>query len=340
MSEELNAAIAEVSAEASKELETKEKPEATPEVTPETTPETTPEATPEAKPEDKPEETPEAKPEEKPKEEPEEPEEDETTIDLSTDLLKAINDNPETLGVVYKKMQAGLTKGFQAQADERKLAKIARWMQENPDAALDELAKIRGRTLASRDGEPALPAKDPETTELVDDLTKEWEKQLGPKASNLLKPLIEKTVEAVTERLIESKVKPVQDETRILSDAATASGIKAAVKSFGSVKEQSGLPWSNEIAKGMGDAMTIIHPTDEATSDQYLDVLYNDITTKLNRTTSRRSELRRLKEARDTTEPSTSVRPTSAATSSITADMNDNDAVAAAVAMAQRDMAT
>ncbi len=337
MSEELNAAIAEVSAAAQTELS-----DAEPEVTSEST--TEPTSEPEVKTEEttteeteaevtEPEKTEEPDKAAEPAEEPDEPE-GEDTLGLSTDTLKAINDNPE-LSAVYKKMQAGQTKAFQENAEDRKLAKVARWMRENPDDALDELARLRGRTL---DGQAPEKPKDPDVAEVTDELGKKWEEKLGPKASAILKPLIEETIERVSSRLLETKIKPVQDEAKILTDAATATGIKSAVTAFGLSKQQDGLDWSTEIAKGMGDAMTFIHPTDEATSDQYLDVLYNHATTGINRTASRRTELRRLKAAKAEAEPTTTVRPKSPGVARITADMNDNDSVAAAVAMAQKEI--
>ena len=145
MSEELNAAIASASAEAKEEVETVV--ETTEEPVVEAKVETSETEVVEEKTEEKVETKTEEEVEEKPEIEATKEEEEFLAAELSAADLKEINDDPKSLKA-YKKMQAGLTKAFQGIAGLKKDAATADWIRQNPDAALEEMAKLRGRKLA------------------------------------------------------------------------------------------------------------------------------------------------------------------------------------------------
>jgi len=349
MTEELNEAIAAVSKEASAELDaggeeevvsTEEKVEAKAEEKVDETPET-PAAT------DTPERSDDGRFVAKPDEATEEvPKEEETTeeepLGLSPELLQRINESPDALEV-YKSMQSGFTKKTQELAEQRKSnqekADIADWIRANPDAALEELARIQKRSLVKA-GSPETKSEPPVSQEVVvDELTKTWEKKLGPEASSILKPLIEETAAAVTANLIKTQIDPLRERTDALDSAKNAAGIESRIKSFGASKTEGGQDWNQEISDEMARSMEHIDAGPNATFDQYMDSLYGSVMYQRGRTTLKKSEIKRLKKAKSTAEPSTTVRTTTPAASLITGEMTERDAIRAATEAAIRENA-
>jgi len=304
MSDELNAAIASASADAAKEVETGE-PVAEPVAEPEVKADA-------AEPETKPEPEPKAEPEEEP-------------LNLSAADLELINKSPE-LQKAYKSMQRGLTKKTQALAESRKnleeRAKVADWIQSDPDAAVETLARMRGKTFAQ--------AKADAVDKVVDGLEAEWIQKVGPGATAVLRPLFENTAR----ELFKNVVEPLKQQTEFLSRAAAERGIAASVAQFGAERAEAGEEWNEEIQAEMAKVMAKVEPGDEANIQEYLGTLYDAVSARRNRARGVKTQLDRLKAAQRDTEPTTTTRPSPKAEERITDDMNDNTAIAMAVKQA------
>jgi predicted nucleic acid-binding Zn ribbon protein len=334
--EDLNAAIASVASEATEELggipvPDNPAPEPEPVVA-------TPEPEPAADPEPTPEPTPEPDPASEPEPEPADPDVDEP-LRLTAEQLKVINDNPDTLGVAHKLMQSGLTKRFQEVANERTAQKdaidTAYWIRDNPELALEDLAKRTGRTLIPKDG----VVDEPGRSESTDETVKAWAEKIGPKSAELLKPLVEDLVKSITSDLVSNQIAPLQASDQARTEATAAANIDATTRSFHADIMAKKLPWSSEIEKGMAEKITQLNPAPGTSLNDYLTTIYNDVSYRANALNGRRAEVARLKAARNSAEPVKPIRPVTSAKARITSDMTDDQAFAAAVAEAEAEAA-
>lgn len=254
---------------------------------------------------------------------------------LSPELLKEINDDPK-LQSAYKGMQSGFTKRMQGLSqhgkDDQEALDAAYWIRANPEEALTQLATRLGKTISGAQVE------EKPSDSLTDDLTKKWEKEIGPEAAKILKPIIDQTIQEATVRLVKDQVAPLRERTDALTQAADVRGIESATKSFGLKIKETGREWTEEISNAMADAMNSIQPATDASFEDFMTVLYNDVQYRAGRTASKRTELKRLQTARETAEPSTTVRTAKAGAPLITNEMTDNEAIKRAVEFAERQL--
>jgi len=263
-------------------------------------------------------------------------EEDEEPLVASAEDLKLINENPQLLKV-YKSMQRGLTKKAQAMAEARKgfdtertthqeRMQLLDWIQNDPDGALEHLAKIRGKTVAEIKRETGDP--------VVDSISQEWEKSMGKDATNLLRPLVEK----VAKHIFDTNVAPLRQETQQLIQSARQSGLAAHTREFGAAVVERGEEWSDEIQAEMAALVPKLQPGEDVSLQEYLSEVYDSVMAKRARKAGLKRELKRLRETRETVEPTNAARPDPKAETQITSKMSEKDAIAAAVRMAKESL--
>ena len=311
-------------------------PDPTPDPTPE--PDPKPEVTPDPKPDpdpdtDPPTEEPKADAEQDPKED-----ELEDALDLSPETLSKINESPE-LQAVYRSMQGGLTKKFQAVAESAKTNEknlnLVEWIRQNPLAARDELNDVIKKQGLDTTPEPTPAATD----DAVDDITKRWTEQLGPNTNKILRPVIEDTIKYITENMLKDQLDPIKERLEADSKAATERGFSSAVDSFGAQLVTDGKEWTTEIANEMAELLQGIEPAKGTSLDSLLGTGYSSVMYARHQKNTKRAELKRLRDAKANSEPNSPVRPDPPASTKITPSMADDAAFAAAVEQAERELA-
>lgn len=336
MSEELEQAIAAASKEAEAEVSSGEKVSEPTEAEVETSPAEEPEKeeVKEAKPSRERDESGKFKPKAK-----EEETEEEEPLGLSAEELAEIQAN-EKLLKTYKSMQRGLTKKTTSLSEKAKQlearAKVADWIESDPDKAVRALAAARGLTIAEAKQE----IKDERKEQVADALESEWNKAFGEEgkaAANILRPLFEKTAEKVLKQIIEAEVAPLRQQTAELTQAATARGISAATQEFGARVTEEGGEWNEDVKLEMANLMDTIEPGENTPIDEYLSQLYKIVSYERGRKSAAKEQLKRIRAAKAETEPVSTVRPGKTSAQKITSDMSEKDAIALAVAMAEKE---
>jgi hypothetical protein len=314
MSEDM---FSEATEEARKEMGIAEEPPKE-EVAPETAPEEKTEAVEQ-----------EAAPAEEPTPEPEKPEE--ADLSLSAEQLDAINKD-ENLRAAYKSMQRGLTKKSQEFADERKAhadkIALANFLEKDPEAALQILAEKAGRKLAPTE---------PETTreEAVDTLLSEWTEafQGNEEAAKQFYPLLKKTIES----MYDTKIQPVVQNQEAIQAEAAQRAIATEINKFGSEVVAKGQQFDTVIQNEMSEMMTNLQPSEGVPLPQYLDSLYSAVMFKRFQASNTKAALQRLRAAETETEPTSVTRTTPTTPKGISSDMTEDEAIAAAVELAELD---
>lgn len=270
-----------------------------------------------------------------------EPEDDEPLVPSAADL-EAINANPQLLKV-YKSMQRGLTQKTTKLATERKAlaerAKVADWIQSNPDNAIRALAQARGLTIAEAKAEVKAAQED-----VADALGAKFEKALGKDAAAILRPLIEETAAAIAQK----QMSPIAERAEALSKAAAERGLAAAVREFESTVIARGEDFPDDVQEEMAALMNTVAPAEhedengnivQASVDEYLSALHDMVMMRRSRKGAIQAQLKRLKETKAAgTEPSTTGAKPAADEDTVPLGLSDNDAVARAVAIAERKM--
>jgi hypothetical protein len=266
----------------------------------------------------------------------EEAPEEEEPLGLSAEQLALINQNPE-LQAAYKSMQAGLTKKFQEAAEVRKTSEkatqVAEWIEKDPDAAIKALAEARGIKLQQ---EPAKTVEEAKAIESADELTQKWAKALGSEeAANVFKPLLEEHMKSFVEQFMT----PLQQQQEQLQQQAQARGIASAISEFEAAVTARGEAMDQDIKTAMSEKMKALQPSDDATIDQYLGELYNAVMYDRYRTGQVQKELKRLQKSKASSEPTrAAVAAPKAAPNKITVDMSEDDALKAALALAEAEL--
>jgi hypothetical protein len=293
------------------------------------TPDPKPEPTPEPPKEDAAPPKEEPTPEPEKKVEPEPPEEED--LELSAEQLEAINADPK-LRAVYKSVQRGLTKKAQTLAEKTKAldekAKLADWIEENPDKALEIMAEKRGRRLA--------PTEDQDKkAEVVDELMGEWTKAFNgnEEAAKTFYPLLRRTIESAYEKQAEPLL-AAQAKQAAENDQRT---VAANISQFATSIKEKGQPYDDDIAVEMANSMQTLQPAKDIDFQDYLQSLYNDAMYRRVQATNTKAALERLRKAESDTEPVSTTRPAEPGKLAITTDMSENDAIAAAVALAEQE---
>lgn len=338
MSDELNEAIAAVSAEAEKELAG--------------TPEEAPAAEPEKEAAPAEEETPaeEAAPETEPapeeKAEPKEDEED-NTLNLTAEDLAAINEDPRLLRA-YKSMQRGLTKKATSLAEERKQleerAAIASWVQNDPEGAVRAIAAARGIKLAE---DATKQEKADAKAEVADALEDEWVKAFGEEgkaAASILRPLIEKTADSMFQSRYKAEVEPLREQVEALNNAARERFTASTISEFSAKVVAEGGEWDQEISDKMAELVNRMEPKRDENGNiavpmgDYLSDIYKIAAYDRSRDASAKEQLARIKRNKESVEPTTTVRPGKSEPTVIDGSMSEKEAVEAATAAAMRQM--
>lgn len=293
----------------------------------------------EAQPDEEEEEKAAAEEEPKAEEKPEEEEEDENPFALSAEQLKQINES-ELLSQAYKSMQRGLTKKTQGLSQQVKgneqALQLVEWIKENPDAAVEQMAQMRGYVLSKKDAGQAKQSEVQEAaSDAVDALMEKYSQQLGPESTKLLLPMMQEVARTVAEQALA----PVAQQTQFLDQAAKQRGISAAVHEFGSYIKEQGEDWNDNIQEKMAVMMDRVTPGDNTTIQDYLFTVYNAVTAEETRQKAVKSQLARLKKAQAEAEPNRSMRPAPKQERHVTVDMDERDAIALAVELAEREAA-
>ena len=283
-------------------------------------------------------ETPEAEPEAEPAAEAEtaeEQEDDPLAEHLTAQDLEAINSNPE-LQKAYKSMQRGLTKkATELSARSKDLetkAGVADWVQNNPRKALEILAASEGIKLPD-----AIEARAEETaiSDTVSAVMAKWEKQLGPEAANLLGPLVRETAETIAANLVRQQLGPLQQKFESRERESGINTLRTAVSTFGAAVQERGDEWNDAIVQEMADEMNVVSPAEGTNTAQFLDAIYDRVLMRHSRAEAKRTQLKRLRAAKTSAEPTTTVRPSTEEDEEITDEMSDRDAIRIAVRRAQ-----
>jgi hypothetical protein len=315
---------------------------------PDPKPEPEPEPTPEPDKKDDPEPEPDKKEEEPDKKDEPEPEDDDDDepLGLTAEELEAVNSD-EKLVRVYKSMQRGLTKKSQSYAEKAKeleeSAKIAQWIDEHPEKAYEAIGKHLGKSTE--------PAKDPiekkeekqavDTT--VDEIMERAKKHLGEgeqaeKAAKILGPLVQEISELVAKNIVTQQIAPIKEDVDSQNAKARENVVRTEIEKFGAAVQSRGDDWSEEIVTEMADQMDITPPNPNGDPQEYFGALYDRVMMVRSRSSSKREQLRRLKEAKKTSEPSNALRPQKEEPTEITGDTPDNDAFAIAVRQAEAEL--
>jgi hypothetical protein len=267
---------------------------------------------------------------------PDEP--DPETFGATADELEAINNDPRLLKV-YKSLQRGFTKKTTEISNERKelrsKAEVADWIRSDPDKAIRALAQARGITIAEAKQEARA-----EVTDQLDELTSQWTKTFGPEVARAMRPVIEATAAAQAKALIEAQLGPVAAATRSLTEAATDRGLSAAIREFGATVSERGEDWDDDVQADMAAVMGRVAPgVDENGQpipvDEYLDNVHGIVMAQRARKDSLKTQIQRLKAARESEPNSASVSTPERPGDRVTVDMDDNQAVALAVKLAR-----
>ena len=256
--------------------------------------------------------------------------EDEGFFNPTAEELAAIEANPE-LQKVYKAMQRGLTKKSTELKQTRKTleerAKVADWIEQDPEAVARIIAETRGLKLSKADVAEV-------KTEAVDTIEKEWAEKVGPEAAKLLRPLIEKTVSGV----LRQEVEPMKAQLAEVNRAAQERGIAAAVQGFESTIKNEGEDWDDDIQAEMAARIGRLEPGKDVTIDQYLRDIYDGVLTQRLRLAKAQGARDRLRRIREEQEPVTATHTPPAEKKRVTIDMKDKDAIALAVQQARQEM--
>jgi hypothetical protein len=288
-----------------------------------------PAAEPAPAPEPAKEETPAETPApETPVEEPKAEEPKEEDLGLSAEQLEAIEKNPELLAV-YKSMQRGLTKKSQTYSETIKSyeekAKLADFIESNPEKALEILAEKAGRSLA-----PQEPPK-PESDDPTEKLAQLWKEALGPEAGEKFFPLLKQSFET----LHQQNIAPVMQTQEQLQMAAQERAVAASVAQFQANVRERGGAYDDDIQADMAKAMARLQPAEGSDMQEYLGALYNTVMYDRYVQGNTRAALERLQRAKNETEPTVSARTPEEAPRGITADMTEKEAMEEAVALAE-----
>jgi len=276
--------------------------------------------------------------EEKPEEKTEETTEEENELNLSADDLKLINDDPKLLKA-YKSMQRGLTQKTTGLADTRKQheenTKMIEYIRANPDAAVEEMARTRGYIITKKSGEDAAKADVAEaTSDTIDALMEKYSKDLGPESAKLLLPMMKEVAQTIATQAIN----PIAQQQQFLDRSAKERGISAAVHEFGAAVKEQGEDWSEDIQTQMSEMMDRVVPGEQTNIQDYLGTLYDAVTAKTARATAVKTQLTRLRKAKDEAEPTHAVRPAPKTAETITSDMSERDAIAMATRQAEEEV--
>ena len=274
----------------------------------------------------------EEKAEEKPTEEKPATEEEPEDFGLSAEQLEKLTSTDEGRAL-YKSMQRGFTKKTQALAEKSKSIdgdkSLVEFINKDPEKALEILAERTGRKVIK-----------PETAEIktkedvVDELMEKWTKALGnDEAAKAFLPLLRETIETEAGK----KISPVLQTQEEIQKAAEAQQVAAAVAQFGANRTEKGQEWTDDVQAEMAVKMSKMQPGEDTPIGEYLDSLYSAVMWDRAQSGKTKAALKRLQDAQET-EPVGGSRPTETTAPSITKDMKIDDAIEAAVALAQQEI--
>jgi hypothetical protein len=226
-------------------------------------------------------------------------------------------------------VQRGLTQKAQAIADERKANEealaTAKFIQENPDKALEILAEKRGRRIAPREEEA-------KKEEAVDEIFDKWKGALGgEEQAKQFYPLLKESFES----FFQSQIVPLQKQQEEITRNAQAAEYQAGVAKFGASVVEKGGEWNNEVQDKMTEKMNYIAPADKATLDQYLKVLHDSVLQDELEATTKQKAVTRLRNAEKKDEPTKASRTAKADARQVTVEMDLDEALDLAVKQAQ-----
>jgi hypothetical protein len=275
---------------------------------------------------------------EKPAEEvKEEPEPEGIDDHLTAEDLKAIEGDDRLLKA-YKSMQRGLTKNRQGDSEKIKSyeekAQMVDWMRDNPRRALEILAENQGIKLPDAKEQKEEKEAVSDTVDSIMDLA---EKRVGKDAAKVLGPLVKDIAEMVATNIVRKQVDPLKANVEEQNATAARNSIKSEVSRFGASVQERGDEWNDEIVQEMANEMEVVVPADGADPQKYLEAIYDRVAMRRSRSTAKREQLRRLREAKQTSEPTTTVRPQAEQPLEITAEMDERDAIKLAVAQATKE---
>ena len=260
-------------------------------------------------------------------------EEEEPNFNLSAEDFQAIDADPK-LKKAYKSMLRDYRKKTGEVAVERKAHterdQIIQSMIDDPDSAVRALASIRGFELVEPKKKEAAPSE-------VDKAFEQLTAQVGEEGAKVLKPVFDAVVSAAVNNALEKHVTPLQQQAQALTQTALAGKIESGLAKFRTEVEEQGGEWNDDVEAKMGELVGKILPAEGTTFAEYLDLLYNNVATKMNRTKAAKESITRLKTAAAAGEPSRGTR-TTVEKVGITPEMSQSDAVAMAVQMAQQEM--
>jgi hypothetical protein len=261
---------------------------------------------------------------------------EEEPLGLSAEQLQAINEDPKLLAV-YKSMQRGLTKKTTEIAETRKSleekAKIADWIKSDPDKAIASLAKARGINVDSK------TVEEHKVESAVDELTEKWARTLNPndldagrRAAEQFRPMLEEHMKT----FMEGFLTPIQQQQQDLQRASQERALAATVAEFEANITGRNEPIDDAIKTEMADKMNVMPPGEKTDIDTYLEAIYNSVMGDRMRKSAAQKQLQRLQKAKTTSEPVVGSRPAPKSDKPvISMDMSDDDAIKAAVALAE-----
>lgn len=278
----------------------------------------------------------EAEPEAEPEAEEEaEPEEEENPLGLSAEELAEVNADPK-LQRAYKSMQRGLTAKATQNAEAIKAAESAEqlvnYIKADPEKALQDFADARGYQLtkpATPEAEAQAGAEDA-SSEAVDAIVSKYAEKIGPESAKLLIPMMQE----VAQMAAQNAVTPVATQAQTLIADANRSSIAAATAEFGAEVTSKGGEWTPAVQQQMADVMSKVVASESTTLHDYMSLCHKIVVSENTSNANTKRELTRLRKAKDTAEPTRSVRPTPKTEEDINS-MSERDAIAAATRWAE-----
>jgi len=291
----------------------------------------------ETKPEEKveeaaPEEKEAATEEESPEEEAVKPavEPEEEDLGLTAEQLKKLQETPEGVAL-YKSVQRGLTKKAQALSEERKANEraiaTAKFLQENPDKALEILAEQRGRRIAP-------PEAEAKKDEAIDQIFTKWQDALGgEEQAKAFYPLLKETFS----EFFQAQIAPIQEAQVRSAEEVRKQEYAAGIAQFGASVTERGEVWDDDVQAKMAEKMQFIQAADGASLQDYLATLHDSVAMDQARLTTKKAALARLRKAETKDEPTTTARSAPVGARTVTADMELQEALDLAVAQAEKE---
>lgn len=272
------------------------------------------------------------------------PKEDEE-FRLSSDELKAIDDNPE-----LKKAYRGMVRAYSTKSEKlsNKLKEAETAMRAvdtitaDPVAALEVMAKAAGYQI-TKVGQPGATAATttpaaPAPAPTLERIKGKLEQRIGKEAGDVLGEAVH---DIVKELVTEFTTAPIEEVRAIINhnkDNESRLAMGNAIKDYGAKIIESGRTWNKEVETEMAKMIGKVLPNQGVEFTDYLDILYNNVQANFTQTRQTEQQVERIRTAARVDEPVRPTRPAAPTPQAIVAGMDPKLATKLAIEQARREM--